>query len=137
MIPNNMPVFNPATLRPGTVLSTGRPFYRHVGMVTDRFVNGVPTVISSSGGRGMVVEESLDAFRGQGDIRADGYLGSLSPEMVLVRARAKLGTRYSLFNWNCEQFVRYAHGLNQESPQLATVTSLLILALVIRGLARA
>lgn len=137
MIPSNAPAFNPVTLRPGTVLSTGRPFYRHVGMVTDRFVNGMPTVISSSGGRGMVVEEPLDSFRVQGDLRVDGYLGSLPPEMVLARARAKLGTSYSLFNWNCEQFVRYAHGLNQESPQLATVASLLILALVIAGLSRA
>lgn len=85
----------------------------------------------------MVVEESLDTFRVQGDLRVDGYLGSLPPEMVLARARAKLGTSYSLFNWNCEQFVRYAHGLNQESPQLATVASLLILALVIGGLSRA
>lgn len=137
MIPNNVPTFNPATLRPGTVLSAGRPFYRHVGMVTDRFVNEVPTIISSSGGRGMVVEEPMDTFRGQGDLRVDGYLGSLPPEMVLARARAKLGTNYSLFNWNCEQFVRYAHGLNQESPQLATAASLLVIVLAIRGLSSA
>ena len=65
------------------------------------------------------------------------YLGSLPPEMVLARARAKLGTSYSLFNWNCEQFVRYAHGLNPESPQLATVASLLTLALVIGSLSKA
>lgn len=85
----------------------------------------------------MVVEEPLDIFRGQGDLRVDGYLGSLPPEIVLARARAKIGTRYSLFNWNCEQFVRYAHGLTQESPQLATAASLLVLALVIGGLSRA
>lgn len=137
MIPANTPAFNPASLRPGTILSTSRLFYRHVGILTDRFVDGLPTVISNSGDRGMVVEESLDKFRGEGDIRVDGYFGTLPPHVVLERARAKLGTRYSLVTWNCEQFARYAHGLNPESPQLAAAASLSMLMLVIYGLSRA
>lgn len=129
MIPTNASAFNPTFLRPGTTLSTSRLFYRHVGILTDRFANGFPTVISSSGERGTVVEEPLDKFRRAGDIRVDGYLGLLPQDAVLERARAKLGSRYSLVRWNCEQFVRYAHGLNPESPQLATMVSLFMLVL--------
>lgn len=134
MIPNNTVAFNPAFIRPGTTLSTSRLLYRHVGILTDRLINGFPTVISSSGERGVVVEEPLDKFRGAGDIRVEGYLSSLPHEVVLERARGKVGTQYSLISWNCEQFVRYAHGLIPESPQLATAVSLAMLVLFIRSL---
>lgn len=48
----------------------------------------------------------------------DGYLGVLSQETVMQRARLKQGQAYSWTNFNCEHFVRYAHGLPIESPQL-------------------
>lgn len=137
MITNNSLAFNPMSLHPGTVLSTSRLFYRHFGILTDRFINGYPTVISNSGEHGMVAEEPLNKFQGTGDLQVMGYLGSLPQGAVLERAKAKLGSRYALINWNCEQFVRYAHGLKQESPQLATVAALCVMMLAIYSISKA
>ena len=46
-----------------------------------------------------------------------GYLGNLSPQQVLQRARSRIGETWNLF-WNCEHFVKWAHGLRPRSPQL-------------------
>lgn len=134
MIINNPIAFNPKLHRPGTVFSTSRLLYRHYGILTGRFINGVPTVISNSGEGGMVVEEPITKFQGIGDLQVVGYIGSLPQDVVIARARAKLGSRYSLINWNCEHFVRYAHGLKQESPQLVVAVSLFAVMLVISRL---
>lgn len=128
---------NLAALRPGTVLSTGRPGFRHFGVSTDCFINGLPTVISNTGKYGKVIEESLEQFKEQGDLKIEGYWGSLTPQNVLRRARENLGTRYLLINWNCEHFVRFAHGLKPESPQVAFVGVIVIGAILLIGLARA
>lgn len=85
----------------------------------------------------MVVEEPLNKFQGAGDLKVEGYYGSLTQGAVLERARAKLGSRYVLFHWNCEQFVRYAHDLKEESPQIVAVAALCIVMLVIYGLSKA
>lgn len=134
MITNNSIAFNPTPYRPGTVLSTSRLVYRHFGILTDRFINGYPSVISNSGEGGMVVEESLIKFQGAGDLQVVGYIGSLPQDAVLARARTKLGSKYSIINWNCEHFVRYAHDLKQESPQLTAYVSLFAVILVLSRL---
>lgn len=118
----------PTAIQPGSVVST--PFFlgRHVGIVTDRLKDGSPTVISNSGALGGIVEQSLDEFKGKNPVRIDGYPGKMTASTVLSRARSKIGTPYSLLTWNCEHFVRYAHGLQQQSPQLAlAVVAALIL----------
>jgi len=106
-------------IQPGSVVST--PFFlgRHVGIVTNQSKGGSPAVISNSGAHGGIVEQSWDEFRGNNPVRVDGYPGKMPVSTVLSRARSKIGTRYSLLIWNCEHFVRYAHGLQQQSPQLA------------------
>lgn len=130
MIPNTLVPINPSFPRPGTVVSTSRLLYRHVGIITDRILDGQPTVISNSSRRGMVVEESMKEFLNGGDFRIDGYFGSLPSDVVLYRARAKLGSGYSVLGWNCEHFARDAHGLKPESPQLTVAVSLSLLFLV-------
>lgn len=127
---------NPMTITAGAAISSGRPFYRHVGIFAGLNAHGVPTVISNSGHHGMVIEETLDQFRAGGDLKVEGYWGTLPPQQVLARARAKLGSKYLLFNWNCEHFARYAHGLKEESPQIAVASSLIGIALLI-GISRA
>ncbi|MCK9345048.1 MAG: lecithin retinol acyltransferase family protein [Candidatus Pacebacteria bacterium] len=134
MIPNNSSAINPISHRAGTVLSTSRFLYRHLGILTGRFINGFPTVISNSGDGGMVIEESLSQFQGTGDLQVVGYLGTLPQDVVLARAQAKLGSKYSLLTWNCEHFVRHAHGLKQESPQVVAAVSLFALLLVVSRL---
>lgn len=118
MIANNKPGINPAHFRPGTVVSTPRPGFRHYGITTDRYIKGYPTVISNTSRFGKVVEESMGDFLGGYDLRIEGYWGSLPEYAVLARARGQLGTQYDLFSWNCEHFVRFVHGLERESPQI-------------------
>ena len=137
MISNIRPNNNSADLRPGTILSTGRPGFRHYGISTDQYIDGLPTVISNTGKYVRVVEESLAQFQEQGDLKIEGYWGSLPPQEVLRRAREKLGTRYLLLNWNCEHFVRFAHGLKPESPQVVFVAVMVIGAILLSGLSRA
>lgn len=107
-------------LKIGSIVSTDRTFYPHVGIIASKDRDGRITVISNSNSRGCVVEETLAEFLGGGDLRIDGYPSSLPPHAVLARARAKIGSPYSLINFNCEHFVRYVHGLEIKSPQLTT-----------------
>lgn len=107
-------------LRPGTVVATGiswTPFY-HVGLLTSDIANGVPTVISNSQRNGGVAEEPMADFGDVGSIRVLGYWSDLNSEEVLQRARRYLGSKWSLTGWNCEHFVRAAHAVKVESPQL-------------------
>ena len=108
-------------LRPGTVVAIGirwTPFY-HVGLVGDSVSNdGMPMIISNSQRSGGVAEEPLANYGDAGSFRILGYWSELAPAEVLHRARRYLGTKWHLTNWNCEHFVRVAHALKSESPQL-------------------
>lgn len=102
----------------GTVLRVSHGWYDHVGLVSDRYKSGELAVVSFSATAGGLVEEPYSAYsRGQ-VVYVDGYFGSLPPGMVLQRARLKHGQPYSWTEFNCEHFVRYAHGVLIESPQL-------------------
>lgn len=137
MINNMSGGSNWAALQPGTVVSTGRIGFRHFGIVTDRYVDGWPTVISNTGMYGKVMEESVAQFKSQWDLKVEGYWGVLPPLEVVARARAQLGSKYSLLKWNCEHFVRYVHGLRAESPQLGVAAVMVIFAVLLIGLSGA
>lgn len=118
-------------LKPGTVVAVAVGPIDHVGIVTDRIVNGYQTVISASQKIGHVAEEVLPEFSNGQMVRVLGYLGKLAPMVVLRRARSMLGKTWRLFSWNCEHFVRWAHGLRPTSPQLikgAVILSALTIA---------
>jgi hypothetical protein len=102
---------------PGTIISIAVWPVDHVGIVTDRFVDGSPTIISNSLRRGGVVEETWQSFHAGLESQSRGYPGRLLPSVVLKRARSKLGSKWTPTS-NCEHLVRYAHGLPVESPQL-------------------
>jgi hypothetical protein len=113
---------------PGTVVSV--PFlgvFRHKGIVSDRFHNGAPMVISNSPNAGGVTEEPWDVFASGNQVTVEGYPSNLPPCTVVQRARARIGSRYQLFNWNCEHLVLYAHGQQPATPQVAAVVTLAIL----------
>ncbi len=127
-------------LRPGTVLAIRIPWTPvfHVGLLSDYIThNGVPTVISNSQRTGGVSEEPLTSFGDATHIRVLGYWSDLEPAEVMYRARQLIGTKWSLANWNCEHFVRVAHAVKSESPQLkagltvAAVTVLMVGALTV------
>ena len=104
---------------PGTIVSV--PAYlvfHHKGIVSDRWHDGKPMVISNSARAGGVAEEPWDVFsRGQ-QWKTEGYPGQLGAWEVLRRARLVF-PRYDVIKWNCEGFVAYCHGLPLSSPQLA------------------
>lgn len=118
-------------LRPGVVLRVSHGIYDHVGLVSDRRVGGELAVISHSADAGGVVEEPLSVFAGTRTFYIDGYPGQLPWFEVMARARSGWPKFYSLFGFNCEHFVRYAHGLPVESPQIRAWMSMGVLGLVL------
>ncbi|PUB88045.1 MAG: hypothetical protein DBP00_07390 [gamma proteobacterium symbiont of Ctena orbiculata] len=121
-------------LQPGTIVSVAVGPIRHFGIVSDRVDFGSPYIISSSNRTGQVAEEKSEIFANGGKIKVHGYPSRLNPFEVLKRARNMLGTKYDIFKWNCEHFVRWAHGLKPESPQMQVAVfgalSLLVLGIM-------
>ncbi len=102
----------------GTVLRVSHGPYDHVGLVSDRYINGERAVLSFAASTGGLLEEPFSVFALNRRVYNDGYLSQLDPYWVMVRARAITHRRYSWTAYNCEHFVRDAHGLKPESPQL-------------------
>jgi hypothetical protein len=122
---------------PGVVVSIPTHlFYRHKGIVSDRLSGGKPMVISNSARRGGVYEESWDQFSEGQQVSSEGYPGTLPYYEVIARAHEKIGSRYNVFNWNCDSLANYAHGLPTQSPQLALTLLLLGVGLAVTLAAR-
>jgi hypothetical protein len=107
-----------SNLLPGTVLRVSHGLYDHVGLLSDIGIDGERTVVSFSARSGGLLEERFSQFADGREVLVDGYPGQLPPFVVLARARA-LGRRaYAWLTFNCEHFIRHAHGIPEESPQL-------------------
>jgi hypothetical protein len=102
----------------GTVIRVSHGWYEHVALLGDRLIAGERGVIAFSSQTGGFVEQPYTAFAQGQTVTVEGYLGSLPPSVVVQRARMKQGQAYSWMEFNCEHFVRYAHGVPMESPQL-------------------
>ena len=113
----------------GTIISTPKGLVRHHGLLSYNSSLGSYTAISSSGKYGQVVEEPLEMFANGKQIRNEGYPGNKPPQEVIEIAKSLVGDKYNLFKNNCEHFVRKAHGIKPESPQLLAFI-LLALSLV-------
>lgn len=120
---------------PGTVVSVPIALgFRHKGIVSDRWLNGKPMVISGSNRMGYVVEETWDVFSGGIEHRVENIDGVVSGMTAVMRARSKVGTTYSLLEWNCDHVVHYAVGLEPRSPQIAfCVAGLALFAIAVRA----
>lgn len=103
----------------GTVVRVSHLFYNHVGLIGDRLVGGERTVLSFSSKFGGFVEEAWSAYSNRSDVTVEGYLGDLPGSVVMERARMKQDVPYSMGAFNCEHFVRFAHRVPVESPQLS------------------
>jgi len=130
---------NLLALPAGTEVRVRHLFFSHVGMLSDRFIGGERGVLAFSAKAGGLIEEPLSVFAAGKDVEFIGYPGGLPPETVMQRARGRRGLKYDALGFNCEHFVRYAHGLPVESPQLkfwvrasGTVVALAILAKTLR-----
>lgn len=114
-------------LLPGEVLSVVLPNgIEHFGILTDRM-----TVISASKKHQAVAEERLIDFSMGLQIFVHAPYGNQRWDETVRKAYEQLGEPYDLFSGNCEHFVRYCHGVAEESPQLAKAV---VAAVVIGGL---
>ena len=112
-------------LSPGSVIAVRYPMYKHFAIVSDNHIgtNGnkdMPNLISLSYRTQGVQEESWDTVVGNRSIEKSLIQGNDSTNIILSRARSCIGKsiKYQLFTFNCEHFVRYAHGLPIESIQV-------------------
>src|SRR5690348_11485574 len=121
----------------GTIVSTDTHiFWRHRGIVSDRWHGGKPMVISASARSGVACEELWDAFSSGKPVRDEGYPDLLPPWEVLRRARALMGREYRLLEFNCDHFVALAHGQEARSPQLGATLTIALLFILVRAAAR-
>lgn len=116
---------------PGEIISVqSDPFVRHFGVVSDRMVNGAPTIINASKRHGRVIEERWDKFANgpswtglvkheRRKVRRHGSPNAISNKEAVNRAKRALGRPYNLFRFNCEQFVNWSHGRKAKSLQLS------------------
>ena len=122
----------PASLVPGTVVSVWVfPFFRHKGIVSDRWDGDKPMVIANSARAGGVAEESWDIFAAGQTVVIEGYPSNLPSYVVLQRARSLIAKKYNLFAWNCEHLTAHAHGMKHESPQIAVTLIAVALGTII------
>ncbi|QOJ31431.1 MAG: hypothetical protein HRU81_04570 [Gammaproteobacteria bacterium] len=108
----------------GTIIRVRHDWYYHVGLIGDRIVSAERSVLAFSADTKGFVEQPYSEFAKGRDVTADGYPGCLPAATVLQRARAIRDRPYSWAGFNCEHFVRHAHGLPVESPQLREWTIL-------------
>ncbi|WP_439890915.1 lecithin retinol acyltransferase family protein [Ralstonia sp. 25C] len=108
----------------GTVVRVSHGPYDHLGLLGEGTIGADRTVLAFSAQAQGFIEQSLSQFAGGRTISVDGYLGNLHPAVVLQRARSLQGRTYSWLTFNCEHFVRHAHGVEVHSPQLSQWTLL-------------
>jgi hypothetical protein len=118
----------------GTVIRVRHDWYYHVGLIGDHFLGEERSVLAFSADAKGFLEQPYSEFAKGRVVTVDGYPGVMPAVTVLQRARANRGRPYSWVGFNCEHFVRQAHGLPVESPQLKEWT---ILASIIGLLASA
>ncbi len=113
----------PANVRPGCVIGVPTLVYyvlpiRHVGIVVDMHAGSL-RVVHASRIHGAVVETYLTGFadNARGAVTVDGYPSDLPADVVIARARERLGTPYDWRRYNCEHLCAEAHGIRIRSPQ--------------------
>lgn len=108
------------TYTPGTVVSIRYPMYKHFAIISDRVSNNMPMLLSLSYRRNGIKEESWSTVVGGRPIERSNIQGTYPMDIVVQRARSCIDKdiKYALFNFNCEHFVRYVHGLPVESIQV-------------------
>jgi hypothetical protein len=107
------------TYTPGAIVSIFNGLYNHYAIVSDRFHQGKPMLISLSKRVGTVAEEPWDICVSTNKVGLAREQGLINPIVVLGNARSMIGKlQYNLLDQNCEHFVRWAHNLKRESKQL-------------------
>jgi len=128
--------YREVSLPAGTVIGVRSGAIEHVGIITDQRIDDMPAVISNSYAHRGVREEPLSSFARGRPFRIHKKMSTMAGEEVAHRARRMIGRRYDALRFNCEHFVRIAHGLKPRSPQLHGALALAAGALAVWRLAR-
>lgn len=107
--------------QPGALISIDMGAYDHVGLVTNRFIEGMPTIISLSETHNTVVEQSWYEAVENRKVKLYSEQGVIDPSHAITRARAYLGKLRWSFFYNCEHFARAVHGLEVKSIELRKI----------------
>lgn len=101
-----------------TPVRVGGLLVRHVGLVSERWAGGAPTVLHRSKRRELAVEERWVQFA-NGLVYLDRPpLPDVPATLVLGRARALLGSEWRMVTQNCEHYVAVARGEARRSGQV-------------------
>lgn len=103
---------------------------KHFGIISGISEFGEVTIISNSKKHMSVTEETLENFSQGHKVLICNHKSKYQARYLINRARQQLGKKYSLFNDNCEHFVRWVHHLKPESPQLQFFTLLAAIGLL-------
>jgi hypothetical protein len=100
----------------GSIVCVWQGLYFHKGVISALFPQVM--VVHNSKTRGQVVEEPLQLFAEGQAINVEWSPSAFMAHAVVARARACLGRRYDVGQFNCEHHTEYAKGNTVESPQL-------------------
>lgn len=108
-------------LSAGTIVTTPRGLYSHIGILTEEVFDSERWVISLNPGLpgSQVREEPLSVFSQGKPVFARPGQAPTAPWAVLARARSGRHPSYSWVTFNCEHFANFALGTPIKSPQIA------------------
>lgn len=116
-------------LLPGTVVKVRKPGgLWHIGMLSDRWFDGMPMVFASSPDTSGVAEIPWQRFSRRQQVWVIGYPGDLPWWEVIERANELVGLGYHPALANCEHFVSHCHGFEPNSPTLKAIVAVAALA---------
>jgi hypothetical protein len=121
---------------PGAVVSVWRGFYHHVALLAEAPPGFERRVISLNPGPPgtQLREETVSEFARGKEVVVRSTPRVLHPHWVLARARSGQHPPYSWLEFNCDHFVRFAHGVPVESPQLQAWVAVGLLGAVLLAL---
>jgi len=117
------------TLRSGVVVGVRISGVWHEGLV-EQEQGGQTWIWNKSKRTGRVERESWQQFAPPAHrVIEIGYLGELSPEEVIERARQRQGEEWTPIA-NCQQFTRQCHGVRRAAPDIDRVAFALLLSML-------
>ena len=93
-------------------------------------------VVHNSKVKGFVVEESIESFSEGRMTRVDAVPSMWHGDIVVDRARKRLGTAYDLGQFNCEHLITIAYGHPVDSPQLRAWILVSVLGAILMAVSR-
>ena len=99
--------------------------YKHWALVTDKFHEGKPMLISNTMRNGTVREEPWDQVVGANKYKIHFVRTNIPKKFLLERARSAINNvKYNLLDYNCEHFVNDIISGKANSVQVRSVLTI-------------